>query len=71
MGSLSENSNLSAEETGIWFDTMAMTRKLSDFKIVRLVSLLVEAAVPGAYMSHDVEVIHGKLSHFCQLTPPL
>ena len=64
--------NTSGEILGVWFDTISMTWKLSDSKISVLVTQLMEASVAGASLSlNDVEVIHGKLSHFCQHAPPL
>ena len=62
----------SGEVLGVWYDTKTMTWKLSNLKIASLVSLLLDAATPGFSLSlHDIEVIYGKLAHFCQLAHPL
>ena len=62
----------SGEVLGVVFDSTSMTWHLPINKLVMLVSLLLEATKPEARLSlHDVEVLHGKLSHFMQHAPPL
>ena len=62
----------SGEVLGTFFDTDRFIWKLPDKKIDMLVNLIIEASMPGAYLSlKDVEVLHGKLVHFSQLAHPV
>ena len=61
----------SGEVLGIRFDTISFTWHLPHDKIAILVSSLLRVASPGSTLTlHEVQVLHGRLNNFAQMSPP-
>ena len=62
----------SGEMLGIWFDSVSMTWKLPDRKIVELINNIINAIKEGSRVSlNDIEIIFGKLNHIAQVCSPV
>ena len=64
------DSSKRGEVLGIFFNTVDMVWNLNYTKTYQLKQLLDRAGLEDLSL-HDVEVLHGKISHFSQLSPPI